>query len=168
MRYKSKKGQLPFIELNGQEIADSDIIIRELATKFEKNLDEGLTVEQRTISHALQSMLNNHTSWVVRWWRYNNPDEFIKAAELDIKRTLNSRLPTSVLNLLFKWGFKSNVKQAIGHGIGHHSNDEIYDFGKADLKTLSDQLGEQDFFFGKEPHQVRVSRRCALVLLFTI
>lgn len=91
VRYKSKKGQLPFIELNGTEIADSDIIIKELATKFEKNLDEGLTVDQRNISHAFESMLNNHTSWVVRWWRYNNPDEFIKAAELDIKRTLNSR-----------------------------------------------------------------------------
>jgi len=154
VRYKSKKGQLPFIELNGQEIADSDIIIRELSTKFEKNLDEGLTAEQRNISHALQSMLNNHTSWVVRWWRYNNPDQFIEAAQLDIKRTLNSRLPKGVLNLLFKWGFKSNVKQAIGHGIGHHTNEEIYDFGKSDLKTLSEVLGTNDFFFGKEPHQL--------------
>jgi len=90
----------------------------------------------------------------VRWWRYNNPDEFIKAADLDIKRTLNSRLPKGVLNLLFKWGFKSNVKQAIGHGIGHHTNEEIYDFGKSDLKALNEALGQQDYFFGKEPHQL--------------
>jgi len=156
MRYKSKKGQLPFVELNGNEIADSDIIIRDLSAKFEKDLDEGLTPEQKNVSHAFESMLNNHTSWVVRWWRYNNPDEFIQAAELDIKRTLNSRLPKGLLNLLFKWGFKSNVKQAIGHGIGHHTDNEIYDFGKSDLKALSDVLMAKDYFFGKEPHLLDV------------
>ena len=63
MKYKSKKGQLPFIELNGKEIADSDIIIRELSKHFDKDLDFGLTEEQKTVSHAFESMLNNHTSW---------------------------------------------------------------------------------------------------------
>jgi len=152
MRYKSKKGQLPFVEVNGKEIADSDIIIRELSQHFDKSLDEGLTPDQRNISHAFESMLNNHTSWVVRWWRYNNPDEFIRAAQMDIKRTLNSRLPKGLLNLFFKWGFKSNIKQAIGHGLGRHTSEEIYDFGKSDLKALSEYLVEKDYFFGKEPH----------------
>ena len=63
MRYKSKKGNLPFVELNGKEIEDTDTIIRELAAHFEKNLDEGLTNEQKMISHAFESMLNNHTGW---------------------------------------------------------------------------------------------------------
>lgn len=48
--------------------------------------------------------------------------------------------------------FAQNVKQAIGHGIGHHTNEEIYDFGKSDLKALSDVLLDKDYFFGKEPH----------------
>lgn len=122
MKYKSKKGQLPFIEINGAEIADSDIIIRDLSTKFEKNLDEGLTDDQRNISHAFESMLNNHTSWVVRWWRYNNPDEFVKTAELDIKRTLNSKLPKGILNLLFKWGFKSVSAFDSAPPASHHYN----------------------------------------------
>ncbi|RWS04759.1 hypothetical protein B4U79_04869, partial [Dinothrombium tinctorium] len=152
MKYKSKKGQLPFVELNGNEIADSDIIINELSQHFGKDVNEGLTEEQRTLSHAFESMLNNHTTWVVRWWRYNNPDEFIKSAQLDIKRVLNSRLPKSLLNFVFKIGFKSNVKQAVGHGLGRHSTEEIYDFGKGDLKALSHQLADKDYFFGNEPH----------------
>ncbi|RWS24328.1 hypothetical protein B4U80_11646, partial [Leptotrombidium deliense] len=152
MKYKSKKGQLPFIELNGKEIADSDIIINELSEHFSKNVDEGLTDEQRTVSHAFESMLNNHTTWVVRWWRYNNPGEFITAAKLDIKRTLNSKLPKGLLNFFFKIGFRSNVKQAVGHGLGRHSTEEIYDFGKSDLKALSKQLADKEYFFGKEPH----------------
>lgn len=67
MKYKSKKGQLPFIELNGKEVADSDIIIRELSQHFEKDLDAGLSADQKNVSHAFESMLNNHTSWWVFW-----------------------------------------------------------------------------------------------------
>jgi len=63
LRYKSKKGQLPFIELNGKEVKDPDVIIRELSNHFNKNLDDGLTEQQKTVSHAFESMLNNHTGW---------------------------------------------------------------------------------------------------------
>lgn len=43
----------------------------------------------------------------MRWWRYSHPGEFLKAAQMDIKRTLNSKLPKSVLQFFFKLGFKS-------------------------------------------------------------
>ncbi|XP_054710544.1 failed axon connections-like [Uloborus diversus] len=152
LKYKSRKGQLPFIEVNGAEIADSDIIIHELSQMFGKDLDENLTVDQKNVSHAFVSMLNNHTSWVMRWWRYSHPGEFLKSAQMDIKRTLNSKLPKSVLHFFFKLGFKSNIKRAVGHGVGRHNSDEIYEFGKKDLKALSEYLAEKPYFFGEEPH----------------
>jgi len=152
LKYKSKKGLLPFIELNGKEIADSDLIIKELSEKFEKNLDEGLTPEQRVTSHAFESMLNNHTSWVVRWWRYNNAQEFLETAKLDVKQAINSVLPKGVLSFLFKLGFKSHIKNTVNHGLGRHSPEEIYEFGKQDLQSLSQLLGDRKFFFGDKPH----------------
>lgn len=48
------------------------------------------------------------------------------------------------------------MKRAIGHGVGRHNSDEIYDFGKKDLKALSEYLAEKPYFFGEEPHLVRV------------
>lgn len=152
LKYKSKQGLLPFIELNGQEINDSEIIIKELSERFEKNLDEGLTAEQKLTSHAFTSMLDNKTSWVVRWWRYNNPQQFIDSAKLDLKQVVNSVLPKSVITLLFKMGFRSHIKFAVGHGLGKHESKQINDFGKEDLKSLSQLLGEKKFFFGNEPH----------------
>ncbi|XP_023228415.1 failed axon connections-like [Centruroides sculpturatus] len=152
MRFKSKKGQLPFVEINGREIADSDIIIKELAKMYDKDLNQDLTPDQRNISHAFISMLNNHTSWVVRWWRYSHPGQFLRISQMDVKRTFNSKMPKGIVNFFFRMSFKNNVKRAIGHGLGRHTAEEIYEFGKADLKALSDCLAEKPYFFGNEPH----------------
>lgn len=63
MKFRSKKGLLPFIELNGEEIADSTVIIKELAQKFGKDLDAGLDNNQKNVSHAMISMIENHLFW---------------------------------------------------------------------------------------------------------
>ena len=63
MKLRSKKGQLPFVELNGEEISDSSFIIKELSAKFGKDLDAPLTADQRTLSHAMISMVENHLHW---------------------------------------------------------------------------------------------------------
>lgn len=63
MKYKSKKGQLPFVEVNGEEIADSAIIIKELGTRYNTDLDASLTAEQRNVAHATISMIENHFAW---------------------------------------------------------------------------------------------------------
>lgn len=65
MKHRSKKGQLPFIELNGEEIADSTLIIKELSQKFGKDIDAALTQDQRNISHAMISMIENKLVWYV-------------------------------------------------------------------------------------------------------
>lgn len=66
MKHRSKKGQLPFVELNGEEIADSTLIIKELSQKLGKNIDAGLSQEQRNISHAMISMIENNLVWYVQ------------------------------------------------------------------------------------------------------
>lgn len=62
-KLRSKKGQLPFVELNGEEIADSAIIVKELSQRFEKDLDTGLTNDQKNVSHAMISMIENRFAW---------------------------------------------------------------------------------------------------------
>lgn len=63
LKYKSKKGQLPFVEVNGEEIADSAIIIKELGQRYNTDLDAGLSAEQRNVAHANISMIENHLAW---------------------------------------------------------------------------------------------------------
>lgn len=74
-----------------------------------------------------------------------------------MKRSLNSRFPNSVLNFVFKIGFKKQLKDAVGYGTGRHADEEVYENAKKDLKALSDCLGSNDYFFGKEAHLVSLS-----------
>lgn len=152
LKYKSKAGLLPFVELNGKEINDSELIIKELSEKFGKNLDDGLSAEQKITSHAFVSMLDNHTSWVQRWWRYNNARKFLEIAQIDVKQAVNSVLPKPLIQFLFILGFRNHAKQAVGHGLGRHTAEQILNFGREDLKSLSQFLGDKKFFFGNEPH----------------
>jgi glutathione S-transferase len=152
MKLRSKKGQLPFIELNGQEIADSSIIIKELSTKFEKDLDAGLTQEQRNISHATISMIQNSLNWVIVWWRAKHPDLVLKGFQLNLQHALGSKLPNAILNFVFKFHFgRKATKKVKAQGIGVHKPEEIEEFGKNDLKVLSEMLADKPFFFGDEP-----------------
>ncbi|XP_055623296.1 failed axon connections isoform X2 [Toxorhynchites rutilus septentrionalis] len=152
LKLRSKKGQLPFVEVNGEEIADSAIIIKELTQRHEKDLDAALTQEQRNIAHAMISMLENHLIWVLLFWRSKNPDQMIKGYKVNLQHALGSRLPNSVLNFLFKFQFgRKGSKKVKAQGLGVHKPEEIEEFGKQDLKVLSELLADKPFFFGDEP-----------------
>ena len=43
------------------------------------------------------------------------------------------------------------LKRVRSNGMGVHTAEEIETFGKKDLLTLSEMLGEKEFFFGSEP-----------------
>ncbi|CAH0385984.1 unnamed protein product [Bemisia tabaci] len=152
VKHRSKKGQLPFVELNGEEIADSSFIIKELGKKFGKDLDATLTNEQKNNSHALISMIENHFLWVMLWWKTKNPDDFVKGYKLNLQTILNSKMPIALLNIFFKFSYcRKGAKKAKAQGIGVHTPEEIIDFGKNDLKVLTDVLGEKPYFFGNDP-----------------
>ncbi|XP_068633091.1 failed axon connections [Battus philenor] len=151
-KFRSKKGQLPFVELNGEEIADSAFIIKDLSEKFNKDLDAALTSEQRVVTHAMVSMIENHLSWVVMWWRAKYPDSVLKGYQVNLQNALNTRVPNPILNFCYKLtSGRKGMKKARAHGIGVHSQEEIIEFGKNDLRVLSDLLAEKPFFFGDEP-----------------
>lgn len=97
LKFKSAKGQLPFIELNGEEIADSAVIMSKLSEHFGIDPDAQLTKEEKNQSHALISMIENHLAWVYVYWRSKNPDSMIK-----VSTNQQSYLP-KCNNQLFYW-----------------------------------------------------------------
>jgi len=156
MKYKSKKGQLPFVEVNGEEIADSAMIIKELAQRYNQDLDAGLTPEQKNVAHATISMLENHFAWVIKSWRSKNPGGMLAAYKMDLQQITEKKWPKPVLEFIFKLKFRRAAKKVRAHGIGVHKPEEIEEFGHNDLKVLSDLLADKPFFFGDAPTQLDV------------
>ena len=52
MTKASSKGQLPFIELNGRQFADSNFIIDHLKSHFKLTIDENLSDREKADARA--------------------------------------------------------------------------------------------------------------------
>lgn len=54
------EGTLPFVELNGKQISDSDITIRELTHTFSKEaLESGMDDRQTGVARAVERMIED-------------------------------------------------------------------------------------------------------------
>lgn len=169
MKFKSKKGLLPFIELNGEEISDSAVIIKELSQRFDKDLDAGLDNNQKNVSHAMISMIENHLYWIVMWWRTKSPDNVIRGYKMNLQHFLGSRIPNGILSLFFKYSYtRKGLRKVKAHGIGVHKPEEILEFGQNDLKVLSEMLADKPFFFGDEPTTLDVVAFANLAQIYFI
>ncbi|CAB4056962.1 Failed axon connections [Lepeophtheirus salmonis] len=178
-KLRSRKGLLPFIELNGEEIADSDIIIKALSKKFEKDLDEGLSQEQRNVQHAMLTMVDNHFTLkeaaarcyieLVSQWKTRHMDHLVKGYKLNLQSLSGYKFPNPLIAFYLKHTYiRKAIRKVKATGLGEYSNEELDHMGKDDLKVLSDFLGDQQFFFGDEPHSLDLNAFVQLTMLLCV
>lgn len=139
----SSKGQSPFILFNEEEIPDTHFIIEYLSKYFK--IDSGLSKQEEATSRAFQLMIENHTKWTIFWYQFvdHGEDEYVHYL----------RIPG---NFLFRWFLFNNIcknvrKAARYHGIGRHSNEEIYQLSSEDIQAISDHLGDKEYMMGDKP-----------------
>ena len=145
-RLNIKKVQFPYIELNGVEIAYTDILTK-LAEKFEKNLTAHLTPAQVNVEHAMVKMVENHLYWATMDWKTENLDNTIKGYKVNLPTYLDSKLPLPILNFHYKMNVcKKTQKKTKSQGF-----EDLLGHAKNDMKVLSDTLGDKEFMFGAEP-----------------
>merc|ERR1719270_2744141 len=154
-KLRSKRGLLPFVEFNGEEIADSEFIIAALGEKLGKDMDAGLSQDQRGVQHAMMTMVDNHMHWCFVSWQTRDVSNTIKGYKLNLQEMLNSKVPNNVLSFVIKHTyFRKSVRKLKAAGFDGYTDEEIEAMGKKDLDVLSDLLGEKQFFFGDEPRML--------------
>jgi glutathione S-transferase len=146
------KGKWPYIEDDGVVLGDSTLIIEHLKRTRGVDPDAKLTPVERAIGVAFRRMIKENINWAVAQIRYLEPDGW---------RTFYNALAPLAAPLVggdpqkieeFQQGLKQTVLgQMNGHGIGRHSNEDIYQIANADLAAISDFLGDKPFFFGDQP-----------------
>ena len=66
---KSTK-QIPYIELNGEELAETSVIIEKFKKIFQVDPDQMLNPKQRALGHSIKRMLESYTVKYAFYWRY--------------------------------------------------------------------------------------------------
>lgn len=136
------KGKAPFVELDGELIGDSELIVRRLEERHGIDLDRGLTPGERAAAHAFCVMLEERTYFALlheRWIDEHNWP-IVRDAYL---RDLPPPIQDQVREL--------TRARLAGQGMGAHRQDEIQALAISDIDAVADWLGEMPFFMGGAP-----------------
>ncbi len=141
---KAPLGKLPYLEDQGEKVADSRFIISYLQIQYGNTLDAHLNELELATAKAWQRLIEEHLYWLSMYTRWNYSD----ANWQQNKRAIFSVLPViardcvaSVYRYLIK-------KQIYGQGTGRLNEDQIFALAAEDISALTVFLGEKDYFMG--------------------
>jgi glutathione S-transferase len=143
---KAPKDKLPYIDDDGETIADSTFIRWHLDKKYKVDFDRGLSSEQRAIAWAFEKMLEEHLYWAVVHARWMDDANFAKGPAIFFRA-----IPAPVRPLLVGIIRRRLRRTLHGQGIGRHSPDEIVALGTRSVDATADYLGTKPFMMGAEP-----------------
>ncbi|TRY79376.1 hypothetical protein TCAL_09824 [Tigriopus californicus] len=145
------KGQTPFIELNGTEIPDSNLIMKHLTREFDLQPEGAYSPRDLAMAHSTRIMVENHLAFIGFYWRYGRPEryQFIMNNLVDVSEL--HPLLLRLAGVLFPRLIRFRMYMT---GIARHSYEEIDQFSFDDLRALSVQLGENPFYLGAEPSSI--------------
>lgn len=150
--FKGPKGKSPWIELDGQRIGDTEVIIDLLVRRSRFDIDRGLSDEERAVSHALRRMLEEHFHMVLEW------ELFVHPAGVQAVRTMAARMVPGPLAgpaaSMFCRHFRNQLR---ARGMARHSAPTIAAKGKADLDAVEVILGDKQFLVANRPSMADLS-----------
>lgn len=143
---KGPKGKLPFVELEGEVIADSAIVLRSLNKRFKLDLDSHLDAAGLGRSVAITRLCDEHLVHILVYFRWVDDKGWQQ-----IKPAFFGRM-AAPLRWFVPGMMQNKVRSSLyNQGIGRHSRDELLVFAREDLQALHDMLGTADYFGGARP-----------------
>lgn len=143
---RSRHGLLPFVELNGKQIADSQIIINRLTEHF--NVKPPSSTRDEAIARVIDRTADIHTFLVSYNFKVveNTDDIFLMTLR-------DNGCPGVILPILTPViGFLVRRKAAkrIAAAVGELDREEFKELLQKDYDAYRDLLGDQKFLFGDE------------------
>ena len=144
---KAPKGKVPYAEIDGTLMGDSQFIIEYLKSKHGDTLDANLTPEQKAVGHTIRRMLEECTYWYIVYMRWVPEDGW--RAYLPVVETMVPGVvggPVPVLTL------RQKMLQILhDQGTGRHSVEEVQELAKADITALATLMGNKTYLLGESP-----------------
>lgn len=146
LRPGSATGKCPYIELDGETIADSAHIIATLESRFGHRVDGKLTLAQRGESLAFQRMFDEHLYWVAVYGRWIAQPPALRQAFL-----IQLGIPRIIAPVAAWVGKRRYQRTLHAQGLGRLAPDAIWQAGIADIQAIAHWLGTRPFAFGETP-----------------
>jgi glutathione S-transferase len=142
----SPKGQLPFIEDDGEVIADSTFIRAHLEGKYGFDFDAPLSLQNRAQAWAFERMIEHHLYWAMIGARWVDPENFAKGPAHFFDAAPEHQREKLREDAQFRV-----AENYLLSGLGRHAPDEDVDLAVRSLFALSVQLGEKPYLMGHSP-----------------
>ena len=146
---RAPKGKVPWIDDDGDIIADSSAIIDHLKKRYGDPLDGELDASQRALALLMQRTMEEHTYFAIGYLRWASD-----TAWPHLKAVFAPMLPRMLMALILPAIRKSVIKSFRAQGMGRHNKEEILGRMRRDLDSLTEFLGDQPFFLGDEPTSI--------------
>jgi glutathione S-transferase len=141
------RGQLPYIDDDGDIVGDSEAIIAHVTVRYRLSIDAALTPAQRTTNLLVTRMLDD-LYWVMSYSRWK--DERFYPAFRDAFMAQHSRIDAAGLDKARDY----NAQRYFFQGIGRYTPDQAYARGIADLRALADLISAGGYLHGADPTSI--------------
>ena len=142
----SPKGQLPFIDDDGQAIADSTFIRAHIERKYGFDFDAGLSREARAQAWACERMIEHHVYWALVGARWVDPENFAKGPAHFFDGAPDDRRERLREDAQFRV-----AENYLLSGLGRHAPDDDVELALRSILALSVQLSDKPYLMGEEP-----------------
>jgi glutathione S-transferase len=143
---KAPKGKLPYIEDDGELVADSTFIRWHIERKYGVDFDRGLDARERAMAWAFERMAEEHLYWALvdaRWMDDENfargPAHFFDTAPAPLRPFIRAMVRREVRRTLH------------GQGTGRHTKAEIAALGERSIAAMAGFLADRSCFMSEEP-----------------
>jgi glutathione S-transferase len=142
----SPKGQLPYIDDDGQGVADSTFIRAHIERKYGFDFDLGLDRPARAQAWAFERMIESHVYWALVGARWVDPENFARGPAHFFDGAPEDRREKLREDAQFRV-----AENYLLSGLGRHAPDDDVDLALRSLLALSVQLGDKPYLMGEKP-----------------
>lgn len=152
------KGKMPYVELDGEVIGDSQLIIERLKSRYGVDPDAGLSPAARAQGHAVRRMLEEGTYFALVHARWVLP------APWSVYRAVFLSWMPPVIGPVIMYFVRRQVLASLrAQGTGRHQQAEIEAMAIADYSVVAELLGEKPYLLGDAPTSVDATAYAFLV-----
>lgn len=144
---KGPKGKCPWAVIDGEAIADSQLVIETIAARRGLT-DAASSPRQASIATATRLMIEEHFHQV---WEH---ELFIHEGGWKRSYEFFDQLPPGLRVLVRNVARSQLRKQLHARGVGRHDHAQIVHLGAVVLDAIDELLGDGPFFFGETPSDI--------------